>query len=208
MPYFRQSRWVLASTSSFLLFLILSAATTNVDARQKASPHKSKAEPTTASEESPIEKLGRMIVGTWAIDASMEPDEAASKPGKKDVGKSVIRFGPGKLALTEDFRTNGDQGKQVSFGIFWWDGKGKGYRTMFCEDRDPSGCSVYNGLGNWEGSDWVFRHEYEEDKKKEKIKQVVTATSPSLFVAKFYRSENDAPMKLWWTVKHSKTEVH
>src|SRR5215813_1725914 len=107
MPYFRQSRWALASTSSFLLFLILSAATTNVDARQKTSPHKSKAEPTTASEESPIEKLGRMIVGTWAIDASMEPDKAASKPGK-DVGKSVIRFGPGKLALTEDYRTNGD----------------------------------------------------------------------------------------------------
>ncbi|PYX63828.1 MAG: hypothetical protein DMG78_31185 [Acidobacteria bacterium] len=63
-------------------------------------------------------------------------------------------------------------------------------------------------MGNWEGSDWVFRHEYEEDKKKVKIKQVVTATSPSSFVARFYRSENDAPMKLWWTVKHSKTEVH
>ena len=207
MTYFCQSRWVLASTSSFVLFLILSAATTNVDAQQKPSPHKGKGEPATASEESPIEKLGRMIVGTWAINASMEPDEAASKPGK-DVGKSVIRFGPGKLALIEDYRTHGDQGSQVGLGIFWWDGKEKGYRTMFCEDRDPSGCSVYNGLGNWEGSDWVFRHEYEEDKKKVKIKQVVTATSPSSFVARFYRSENDAPMKLWWTVKHSKTEVH
>jgi len=207
MTYFCQSLWVPASTSSFVLFLILSAATTNVDAQQKPSPHKGKGEPATASEESPIEKLGSMIVGTWAIGASMEPDEAASKPGK-DLGKSVIRFGPGKLALIEDYRTHGDQGSQVGLGIFWWDGKEKGYRTMFCEDRDPSGCSVYNGLGNWEGSDWVFRHEYEEDKKKVKIKQVVTATSPSSFVARFYRSENDAPMKLWWTVKHSKTEVH
>jgi hypothetical protein len=77
---------------------------------------------------------------------------------------------------------------QIGLGMFWWDGKGKGYRTMFCEDGDPSGCSVYNGLGNWEGSDWVFNHEYEENKKKVKIKQVLTATSPSSFIARFYRS--------------------
>jgi hypothetical protein len=72
MTYFCQSRWVLASTSSFVLFLILSAATTNVDAQQKPSLQKRKGEPATASEESPIEKLGRMIVGTWAINASIK----------------------------------------------------------------------------------------------------------------------------------------
>src|SRR5438874_8957894 len=68
MTYFCQSGWVLASTSSFVLLLILSATTTNVDAQQKPSPQKRKSEPATASEESPIEKLGRMIVGTWAIN--------------------------------------------------------------------------------------------------------------------------------------------
>ena len=49
------------------------------------------------SEESQIEKLGRMIAGTWAIDATSEPRKAGDKVGK-DIGKSVIRFGPGKLA--------------------------------------------------------------------------------------------------------------
>ena len=48
-----------------------------------------------------------MIVGTWAVDATSEPRESGSKAGK-DVGKSVIRFGPGKLALIEDYRTHGD----------------------------------------------------------------------------------------------------
>jgi len=205
MRHFCPSRWLLASTITFVLFLILSAGTTHVNAQQKASPHKGKGESAAVSEESPIEKLGRMIAGTWEIDATLEPDKAGSKPGK-DVGKSVIRFGPGKVALIEDYRTHGDQGTQVALGIFWYDGKGKGYRTMFCDDQDPSGCSLYDGLGNWEGSDWVFHHEYEEDKKKVKIKQVLTATSPSSFIARFYRSEDDAPMKLWWTVKHSKTQ--
>lgn len=73
----------------------------------KPSPHRGRGETPAASEESPIEKLGRMIVGTWAVDATSEPRESGSKAGK-DVGKSVIRFGPGKLALIEDYRTHGD----------------------------------------------------------------------------------------------------
>jgi hypothetical protein len=193
---------------TFVLFLILIAGSTRVNAQGKASPHKGKVETAGAFEESPIDKLGNMIAGTWAIEATSEPHEAKSKPGK-DVGKSVIRFGPGKLALIEDYRTHGDQGTRVALGIFWWDGKAKGYRTMFCEDRDPSGCSVYEGLGNWEGADWVFHSEFEtNDKKKIKVKEILAAISPSSFIATFYRSEDDGPMKLDWTVKHSKTEVH
>jgi len=68
---------------------------------------------------------------------------------------------------------------------------------------------VYEGLGNSEGANWVFRTEFEtKDNKKVKVKEVLTATSPSSFTATFYRSENDGPMKLDWTVKHSKTDVH
>ena len=80
---------------------------------------------------------------------------------------------------------------------------------MFCENRDPNGCSVYAGLGNWEGDDWVFHTAFEtKDKGKVKVKEVLTTTSPSSFTATFYRSENDGPMKLDWTVKHTRTEVH
>lgn len=183
---------------------MLGHGTTHLNAQDKPDPHRGKGE--TASEESPIEKLGRMIAGTWAIDATSEPREVGSKGGK-DIGESVIRFGPGKLALIEDYRTHGDEGTRVALGIFWWDGREKGYRTMFCEDRDPSGCSVYGGLGNWEGADWVFHTEFEsKDKKKVKVKEVLTTTSPSSFTATFYRSENDGPMRLDWTVKHSKIE--
>jgi hypothetical protein len=179
-----------------------------VNAQEKPGPHSGKGGTAAAAEDPPIEKLGRMIAGTWAIDATSEPREAGSKQGK-DVGKSVIRFGPGRLALIEDYRTHGDDGNRVALGIFWWDGKEKGYRTMFCEDRDPSGCSVYQGLGNWEGADWVFHTEFEtKDKKKIRIKEVLTSTSPSSFTATFYRSENDGPMKLDWIVKHSKVDVH
>ena len=67
---------------------------------------------------------------------------------------------------------------------------------------------MYEGLGNWEGADWVFHTEFEtKDKKKVKVREVLTTTSPSSFVATFYRSENDGPMKLDWIVKHSKTGV-
>jgi hypothetical protein len=201
--------WLLClpASTTVVFFLVLSDGTTEMNAQNKPGNHTRKVEMAGASEGSPIEKLGRMIAGTWAIEATSEPREAGSKGGK-DVGKSEIRFGPGNLTLIEDYRTHGDQGDRVAMGIFWWDGEEKGYRTMFCEDRDPSGCSVYEGLGNWEGADWVFHTEFEtKDKKKVKVREVLTTTSPSSFVATFYRSENDGPMKLDWIVKHSKTGV-
>ncbi|HEX6504684.1 MAG TPA: hypothetical protein VF011_15710 [Terriglobales bacterium] len=204
MKNVRQSRRIFASTT-LVLFLTLGYGTTHLSAQEKTGPHRTRGE--TASEKSPIDKLGRMIAGSWAIDATSEPRDGRSRVGK-DFGNSVIRFGPGKLALIEDYRTHGDEGTRVALGIFWWDGKEQGYRMMFCENRDPNGCSVYEGLGNWEGEVWIFRTEFEtKDKKKVKVKEVLTATSPSSFIAKFYRSENDGPMKLDWTVKHSKTEV-
>jgi hypothetical protein len=206
MRYCRQSRSLLASSILALTF-ILNNGTTQVNAQENSVPREGKGKTAAASEESPIEKLGRMIAGSWAIDATSEPRKVGDKVGK-DVGKSVIRFGPGKLALIEDYQTHGDDGTRVALGIFWWDGKGNGYRTMFCEDRDPRGCSVFEGLGNWEGADWVFYSEFQnQDKKKVSVKEVLTATSPSSFTATFYRSENDGPMKLDWIVKHSKTDV-
>jgi hypothetical protein len=132
MRYFCQLRWLLASTITFVLFLVLCAGTTHMNAQGKPSPHKGKGETPAASEEAPIEKLGRMIVGTWAIDATSEPREAGSKAGK-DFGKSMIRFGPGKLALIEDYRTHGDQGTRVALGLFWWDAKQKA--TGLCSAR-------------------------------------------------------------------------
>ena len=204
MRHFRRSRCLLASTT-LLLFLTQGHENNRVNAQAKSGLDRGRVE--TAPGVSPIEKLGRMIAGTWAIDATSEPREPGSKAGK-DVGETVIRFGPGKLALIEDYRTRGDGGTRVALGIFWWDSKEKGYRTMFCENRDPSGCSVYVGLGNGEGDDWVFLTEFEtKDKGKVKVKEVLTTTSPSSFTATFYRSENNGPMKLDWTVKHTKTEV-
>ena len=209
MRTIRQSRsWI--PFTGLVLFLTLVQGTTRTNAQENAGPPKLGNSNVTsaAAEESSIETLGKMIAGTWAIDATSEPREAGSKQGK-DVGRSVIRFGPSRLALIEDYRTHGDAGARVALGVFWWDGKAQGYRTMFCEARDPRGCSVYDGLGNWEGADWVFRTAFEaKDKKKVNVKEVLHATSPSSFTATFYRSENGGSMKLDWTVKHTKIGAH
>jgi hypothetical protein len=142
MRQFRQSRCVLASTT-LVLFLTLGHGNTQVSAQEKTGPHRAKGE--TTSEESPIEKLGRMIAGTWAIDATSEPREAGSKVGK-DVGKSVIRFGPGKLALIEDYRTHGDGGTRVAWGIFWWDGRKKATGQCSARTETPA---VAPSTGAW-----------------------------------------------------------
>jgi hypothetical protein len=206
---FRQLLLIAASAALILVFTLVQGATL-ISAQENAihAKGKTKSAKSAAPEGSPaIEKLGMMIAGTWAIDATAEP--SARKPkGGKDTGTSVIRLGPGRLSLIEDYGTHGDGGRRVALGIFWWDDKAQGYRSMFCDDHDPSGCSVYEGLGKWEGADWVFHDEFEANDKKVKIKEVLTAASPSSFTARFYRSESDGPMELDWTVKHTKIEAH
>lgn len=144
-----------------------------------------------------------MIVGTWDLSGTSEPSAERPKV-RHDTGRSVIQYGPGRLSLMEDFRMHGDSGDLYAMGTFWWDAQAHGFRTMFCETRDPSGCSVYDGLGHWEGTNLVNRWEFESNGKKTVTKQVVEEATPNEFIATFYNGDSDATLKKSYTYKHAR----
>jgi len=155
-----------------------------------------------------VEKLGRMVAGTWELEGVSEPSAERPKV-RHDTGRSVITYGPGRRSLTEDFRSHGDTGEIVATGTFWWDAQAHGYRTMFCETRDPSGCSVYDGLGHWEGAKVVNRWEFERNGKKTISKQVIETATAQTFIATFYDGDSDATLKQTYTWKHTRvTQAH
>jgi hypothetical protein len=116
----------------------------------------------------------------------------------------MITYGPGKLSLVEDYRTNGDLGPQLALGIFWWDQSEHGYKVMFCGNKDPDGCSVYKGLGQWEGQSLMFWFERGNGGKPLIIKQSISATSSTSFTATFYSGESRSSLQRYRTVVHTR----
>ena len=152
-----------------------------------------------------IEKLAKMLVGNWHVVATREPSVNSPK-GRKDVGTNRIVLGPGGRSVVENYRTDGDSGPRVALGILWWDEKAQGYRTMFCDNADLSGCSLYDGLGKWEGYDLVFRFRLYRDGSRIEGKEVFTAYSPFSFIVRFYESRDGGPEDATWTVNNTKAE--
>jgi hypothetical protein len=153
---------------------------------------------------SAMEKLAKMLIGNWDVVATIEA--SPTRKGRKDTGANRIVRGPGGRSVIENYYTDGDSGSRSALGILWWDDKVNGYRTMFCDNADPGGCSVYDGLGKWEGNDLVFRFRRDRDGIRIDGKEVFTATSPFSFTVQFFESRNGEPENATWTVKNTKAQ--
>lgn len=146
-----------------------------------------------------------MVAGNWTVRVTSEP--TSEKPKRRnETGTSRIQYGPGKLSLIEDYRTEGDSGPRQALGVFWWDATAQGYRSMFCDNLDPDGCSLYDGVGKWEGSELVFHFVFRDKDKQVEIREVLTRTSANSFTARFYTNEKSGE-ELRRTVEHTRSEL-
>jgi len=152
-----------------------------------------------------MEKLATMLVGNWEVVATREPNTTRPK-GLRDTGTNRIVLGPGGRSVVENYHTEGDTGSRSALGILWWDEKAQGYRTMFCDNADPAGCSVYDGLGRWEGNDLVFEIKRDHDGIRIGGKEVFITTSPLSYTVRYFESRNGGPEDATWTVSNTKTE--
>lgn len=169
-------------------------------AERPAAPH-----PLPAERSPEMEKLAAMLVGNWDVVATREPSATRPK-GLRDTGKNRIVLGPGGRSVVENYHTEGDTGSRTALGILWWDAKAQGYRTMFCDNADPTGCSVYDGLGRWEGNDLIFEFKRDHDGIKINGKEVFMTTSPFSYTVRFFESRNGGPEDATWTVNNTKAE--
>ena len=149
-----------------------------------------------------MEKLSKMIVGTWATAETFDVSEMMPKGGKGH-GTAVVKAGPGGLMLMEDYHSKGGMGAFAGHGVFWWDDKAQGYRSVWCDNTTPSGCSVENGVGKWEGDQLVWYDEQEMMGKKEKMREVMAGNSSS-FMFTMNSSEDGGPEKRVMTIKYTK----
>jgi len=199
------------ATSAFVLAFSLGALAQEVHAGQNSQSTPSQTErpaaphPLTAERSPEMEKLATMLVGNWEVVATREPSAARPK-GLRNTGTNRIVLGPGGRSIVENYHTEGDTGPRSALGILWWDAKAQGYRTMFCDTVDPAGCSVYDGLGKWEGNDLIFEFKLDHDGIKINGKEILMTTSPYSYTVRFFESRNGGPEDATWTVSNTKAE--
>src|SRR5689334_21951304 len=138
--------------------------------KKKTAPAKSEMAGMPMAKPGPeMQKLTKMLAGTWSTAEKFEVNEMMPQGGKGS-GTAVIKPGPGGLSLVEDYHSHGGLGSFSGHGVFWWDEKAKGYRSVWCDTMTPGGCAVANGLGSWEGDSLVFNDEQDMMGKKTTMK--------------------------------------
>ena len=151
-----------------------------------------------------VEKFGKLVAGEWILTGSAKPSSSHPK-GRFEKGKTVIQFGPGRLSLIENMHTRSSSGAtDDALGIFWWDKQAQGYRSAFCDTNDPNGCSVYDGIGRWEGDAVVFHIEFEIGGKKQTTIETIRRTGPNSFEAVMTHPGTDGTETQPFTWKHTR----
>jgi len=148
-------------------------------------------------------KMNKMMLGTWHTAETFEVSDMMPKGGK-GTGTAVIKPGPGGLSVVEDYHSHSAAGSFEGHGVFWWDDKAQGYKSVWCDSTTPSGCVVSNGLGKWEGENLVFNDEQDMMGKKQAMKDTLMSDKPGSMTLSMEMGEDNGPMKKMMTINYTK----
>ena len=105
-----------------------------------------------------MQKLEKILAGTWSLDEQFEPMEGM--PGGKGKGTEVVKRGPGGNSLVSDLKSTSAMGSFTGHGLMWYDAKAGGYRSIWCDTMTAKGCED-SGIGKWQGDKLVFEFDSE-----------------------------------------------
>ena len=171
-----------------ILFVIVLTALAAAQNNEQAS----KPRPT-----SEMQKLAKMLVGTWRVDEDWAP--GGSKPqGGKGTAHSVIRLGPGGFSVMEDFV----DGAYHLHSLIWWDKAAQLFKVVNCDDLSVEGCQLENGLGRWAGNEVVWQLTIPKEGKDVPAKIVWAEKDSRSFAATMYIADANGTLKRDWTFLH------
>jgi len=150
-----------------------------------------------------MQKLFNAFLGTWSVTEKIEPNERLPNGGVGE-GEVVYRAGPGAVSLIEEIHLKEPTGEISGLGIAWWDAKAQGYRALWCNSENPSGCILMAHLAKWEGDQFVLGDEFERNGKKFEFKEVISEITPTSFTQTLYQGEAGKELKRLLTIHATK----
>jgi hypothetical protein len=142
----------------------------------------------------------KMMLGSWSIRITYEKSNDL-RNGDVTTGEEKWYSGPGGLSLIEEYREHNTRGEIQGLGVLWWDASVNAYHVLWCENTDPAGCSIPNGVARWEGDQLALTSEQEDDGKKLKFREVFSEIMPNSFKQTLYRAEGDGELKPFLTIR-------
>lgn len=146
-----------------------------------------------------LERLAKMMLGTWTVNESHEASEMG--PAGASKGTSVIKRGPGGFSVVQTFTSSMAGQKFDGHGITWWDPKDQAYRGVWCDSMTPK-CDMSSSI-KWEGEKLVGGMDAEmPDGKQVRIREEFTDIKPNSFTFNMYTGDENKPsMVLKYTRK-------
>jgi Protein of unknown function (DUF1579) len=149
-----------------------------------------------------MQKLSKLLVGTWRTSEKMEPMPEFGMPnGGTGTGSEVVKAGPGGFSVVVDYKSRGPMGAFAGHGVTFWDDKEQAYKSFWIDSMGSRGEIT---TGKWEGNDLVFTGESEMQGKKYKTQQKFTEITPTSFTFKLASAEEGQPMKEGMTINYKK----
>jgi len=150
-----------------------------------------------------MQKLSKMVVGTWNTTEKHEPSPWAPK-GATGKGTVVFKNGPGGLSLVQDYKSSGAMGSFAGHGVMWWDAKAGGYQGIWCDSMTPAGCQISKGVTKWEGNNLVGTDESEMMGHKMAMKETWSDVTPDSFTFAMDGGPPGGEMKRMMTIKYTR----
>jgi hypothetical protein len=171
--------------------------------QQKATKEGSAPQGAEMAKPSPeMERLAKMMVGTWHTTEKFEPSPEMGMPnGGSGKGVEVIKPGPGGLSLVADYKSRNAMGSFAGHGVTYWDPKEQAYKSFWIDSMGGQG---EMSTGKWEGNDLVFTGGGEFQGKKYSNLQKFTDITPSFFTFKMSSSMDGGEMKEMMTINYKK----
>jgi hypothetical protein len=152
-----------------------------------------------------MQKLFSAFLGTWRVTEKNEPSEEMSNGGFGE-GEEIYRAGPGNASIIEEIHLKENTGEISGLGVAWWDQKGRGYKAIWCDSENSTGCVLMAHLAKWEGDQFVLRDEFERNGKKFSFKEVFSEITPTSFTQTLYQGEAGKELKRLLTIHATRSE--
>jgi hypothetical protein len=144
-------------------------------------------------------RLIEMMRGTWATTLKFEPGDTYPK-GATGTGKQVWQPGPGGLSLIEYETASTPNGPWDGMSVTWWDPLSHGFRAIWCDNHQASGCLTMKNIARWEGDKFVLGDQWQQGDKTMEYKEVQSDITPTSFVLTSYVGQAGTMLKRTLTV--------
>jgi hypothetical protein len=153
-----------------------------------------------------MEKLIVALSGEWTTEDTYEGDDQ-TPTGRRKRSQESYRVGPGRLSLLEEYHGENALGKPWATGIFWWDNEAKGVHVLWCDSQAVDmGCRVLQGIGKWQGDDFVMMDQHGDSGKRVFTREVWSDLKRDSFTQTIYQGALPDNLEKVLTIKAARSK--